>query len=172
MPYRKPEALNNGHERAGFDCGKRALNEWLQKHALAGQASGSARVYVTTEADSDVVAGYYALAAAQVDPEDAPSRLGKGQPKHRPIPVVLLARLAVDLHHQGAGLGRSLLLDAMARALGAAETIGLRALLVHAKDEEAREWYAHYGFVASPTDAWHMVLLMKEVRATFESPGV
>lgn len=169
MPYRKPEPLNKEHESHGFDCGKPALNEWLQKYALVSQASDSARVYVCTEPNSEVVAGYYALAAAQVEPADATSRLGKGQPKHRPIPVVLLTRLAVDLEHQGAGVGRSLLRDAMARALAVADTIGVRAVLVHAKDDQAREWYRQFGFEPSPTDPLHMILLMKDIRAAVDS---
>jgi GNAT superfamily N-acetyltransferase len=166
--YRTPEPLRKEHVRDGFDCGKPALNEWLQKYALVSQASDTARVYVVTESDSTVVAGYYALAAAHIEPRDAPSRVGKGQPRRRPIPVVLLARLAVDLNHQGAGLGRSLLRDALARVAAAADTIGLRAIVVHAKDDEARAWYAAFGFEPSPTDPLHMGILMKAVRATID----
>jgi ribosomal protein S18 acetylase RimI-like enzyme len=168
VPYRSAEPLNREHVFDDFDCGSPALNEWLRKHALASQASDSARVYVSTELDSQVVAGYYALAAAQVEPQNATSRLGKGQPKHRPIPVVLLARLAVDLEHQRAGLGRSLLRDALARTLAAGERIGVRALLVHAKDDDAQEWYRQFGFESSPTDPLHMVLLMKDIRAVID----
>jgi predicted N-acetyltransferase YhbS len=171
VPYRVPEVLDRRHLRDGFDCGKPALNEWLQKHALVSQASGSARVYVTTELGTDVVVGYYALAAAQVEPRRAPSRLAKGQPVHRPIPVALLARLAVDLQHQGAGVGRSLLRDAIIRVAAAADAIGIRALAVHAKDDDARAWYSQFGFESSPTDALHMALLMKDVRSTVETLG-
>jgi GNAT superfamily N-acetyltransferase len=168
VPYRKPEPLARGHARDDFDCGNAALNEWLDRHALVSQASGGSRVYVTTESGSAVVVGYYALAAAQVESEDAHSRLAKGQPQHRPIPVVLLARLAVDRRHQGRGVGRSLLLDAMVRVASAAERIGVRAMVVHAKNDDARAWYTGFGFEPSPTDPLHMGLLIKDIRATIE----
>jgi GNAT superfamily N-acetyltransferase len=168
LAYARPQPLEKRHARDGFDCGKPELNDWLQRHALVSQASDSAQVYVTTEPGSDVVAGYYALAAAQVGYEDALERVRKGQPRHRPIPAVLLARLAVDLQHQGRGVGRSLLQDALGRALAAAEAIGARAVLVHAKDDEARAWYERYGFAPSPTDPLHLLLLMKDIRATLE----
>jgi predicted N-acetyltransferase YhbS len=171
VPYRAPQPLEKGHLTDGFDCGNPALNEWLKRHALVSQASGSARIYVSTELDSDVVVGYYALAAADVEAQGAALRLAKGQPKHRPIPVVLLARLPVDQRHQGASLGRSLLRDAMVRVLAAAEVIGIRAILVHAKDDQARAWYAQFGFESSPTDQLHMVLLIKDMRATVEALG-
>lgn len=166
MPYLKPVSLGKGHAVDDFDCGKPALNEWLQKYGVASEAAGSARVFVTTAEDERTVVGYYALAGGSVEPEDATARLAKGQAKGRPIPVVLLARLAVDTAHQGQGLGRSLLRDAMVRSLAAADNIGLRAMLVHAKDDEARSWYEQYGFEASPTDDLHLILLMKDIRAT------
>jgi GNAT superfamily N-acetyltransferase len=164
VAYRRPEPLAKSHALDEFDCGSRPLNDWLVRHALASQAAGTARVFVTTE-DGERVVGYYALAAAQVEAVAATERLAKGQPKHRPIPVVLLARLAVDLDHQSRGVGASLLKDAMLRAHQAAEQIGLRAMLVHAKDDRARQWYEQYGFEPSPTDPLHLILLMKNLRA-------
>lgn len=164
MAYSRPAPLHKGHVLDGFDCGEQALDRWLKEHALASQASGSARVFVTTD-DGETVAGYYALAAAQVEPREATGRLAKGQPRHRPIPVVLLARLAVDRRHRGRGLGSSLLRDAMLRCLGASEAIGVRAMVVHAKDRRARAWYERYGFEASPTDPLHLILPMKDLRA-------
>ena len=166
MRYSRPEPLTREHVRDRFDCGDHALNDWPQRYALVSQAADAARVYVTAEVDSEVVVGYYALAAAQVVPRDAPARLGKGQPASRPIPAVLLTRLAVDLGHQGADIGRSLVQDAIARAVATADTVGVRAILVHAKDDELREWYAQFGFQPSPTDPLHMVLLMKDARRT------
>jgi GNAT superfamily N-acetyltransferase len=156
--------LEKEHLLDGFECGRPVLDAWLKNHALGNQAAGSARVFVTTE-DGIHVVGYYALAAAQVEPADATARLAKGQPSRRPIPVVLLARLAVDRAHQGTGVGRSLLRDALLRVLGAADAIGLRAVLVHAKDDEARAWYERHGFEPSPTDPLHLILLLKDVRA-------
>jgi len=124
-------------------------------------------VFVTTETEPDV-AGYYALAAGAVMPREATARLARGLAANQPVPVVLLGRLAVDVRHQGRHLGRSLLLDAMTRVLQAGELIGVRALLVHAIDERARDWYAQFGFERSPTHPLHLLLLTKDLRATIE----
>jgi predicted N-acetyltransferase YhbS len=163
VPYSRPEPLERGHDRAGFACGEAELDRWLAEHALAAQASGSARVFVST--DGDRVVGYYALAAAQLQSSEASERALKGQPKGRPVPAVLLARLAVDMDHQGVGLGRSLLQDAMLRANEAAGELGIRVMLVHAKHERASNWYKRFGFEESPTDPMHLLLLMKDLRA-------
>lgn len=121
-------------------------------------------MFVTTAQDGDAVVGYYALAAAHVAPQDATARALEGQPRARPVPAIVLARLAVDQRHQHAGLGRSLLQDALLRCAEAAEAIGARILLVHAKDDAAKAWYMRYGFEESPTDPLHLQLLMKDVR--------
>lgn len=168
MAYRRPEPLGKDHRLDEFRCGEPALDEWLTKHARAAQASGSARVFVTTLEDGATVVGYYALAAAQVVPEAASPRALKGQPQSRSVPAILLARLAVDRQHQGSGLGRSLLRDVLLRCVGAAEAIGVRILLVHAKHEAAKAWYLPYGFEESPTDPLHLQMLMKDVRAFLE----
>ena len=165
MAYRRPEPLAKHHRLDAFTCGEPALDEWLMRHARSAQASDSARVYVTTTDDGETVVGYYAVAAAQVAPQDATARGLKGQPRGRPVPAILLARLAVDRHHQRAGVGRSLLQDALLRCATAAEAIGARLLLVHAKHERAKAWYQKYGFQASPTDPLHLQLLMKDLRA-------
>jgi GNAT superfamily N-acetyltransferase len=144
--FQKPVALQASHRTEDFHCGSLALDEWLRKHALQSHRSGGSRVFVTTETDSDI-AGYYALAAGR----SSPVRLVRGLAANQPVPVVLLGRLAVDARHQGRHLGRSLLLDGMTRVLQAGELIGIRALLVHAIDERAREWYAQFGFERSPT---------------------
>lgn len=165
MSYSSPEPLSDGHQLGAFDCGEPALDDWLQRHARASHASGGARVYVTTGSDDPrTVVGYYALAAAQVEPADATLRTAKGQPAQRPIPVILLARLAVDRAHHGRRVGSSLLRDALLRVLQAAETIGVRALVVHAKHHRARAWYEQYGFEPSPTDPLHLVLLVKDLK--------
>ena len=167
MPYRRPERLARTHELDDFDCGEPALDEWLKRHARAADASESARVFVVTE-DGVTVLAYYALAAAQIEPRSATARALKGQPA-RPIPAILLARLAVDRGHQSRGLGRSLLQDVMLRCVAAADEIGVRVLLVHAKHERAKQWYERYGFEESPTDPLHVMLLMKDLRRFVDS---
>jgi GNAT superfamily N-acetyltransferase len=171
VAYRPPAPLEKHHRLDDFDCGEPALNEWLTRHARGAHASGSARVFVTTLEDGESVVGYYALAAAQVAPEAATERALKGQPRTRPVPAVLLARLAVDREHQRAGLGRSLLQDVMLRCLDAAEAIGARVLLVHAKHEAAKAWYSQYGFEESPTDPLHLLMLLKDVRSFLQRQG-
>ncbi len=145
-----------------FDSGKPELDFWLRRHALANHQAGGARVYAAHR-DGHVV-GYYALAAASVEHAGAPGRVIKGMPRH-PIPVILLARLAVDRREQGTGLGAALLKDALLRAASAADSIGARAVLVHAKDEAAARFYSHFDFEPSPTDPLHLFLLMKDLRA-------
>ena len=169
MSYTQPEPLDRRHLLEAFDCGKVALDDWLKQYARAAQGSGSARVFITTT-DGKTVVGYYALAAAQVQPEQATERIAKGEPAGRPIPVVLLARLAVDHNHQRNGIGRSLLQDALLRSLQAADSIGIRAMLIHAKHDAARAWYEQFGFESSPTDSLHLMLLMKDLRAFVQQP--
>lgn len=113
--------------------------------------------------EGDRLVGYYALAIGQVEPDDATERLLKGQPAKRPVPVLLIARLAVDHHHQGQGVGRSLLQDALLRCAAAAEIVGVRAVAAHA-NEYASGFYDQFGFEASPTDPLHRILLMKDLR--------
>jgi GNAT superfamily N-acetyltransferase len=172
VAYRPPEPLEKPHRPDDFDSGEPALDEWLKRHALAAHSAGSARVYVTTREDGETVVGYYALAAAQVAPEEATERALRGQPQQRPVRAILLARLAVDRDHQRVGLGRSLLQDAMLRCLDAAEAIGARVLLVHAKHDAARSWYLQYGFEESPTDPLHLLILLKDVRAFLRRSGL
>jgi GNAT superfamily N-acetyltransferase len=165
VAYRPPEPLERQHRLDEFECGEPALDEWLKRHARGAHASGSARVFVATLDDGETVVAYYALAAAQVAPTAATERALKGQARTRPVPAILLARLAVDRTHQRAGLGRSLLQDVMLRCLEAADAIGARVLLVHAKHEAAKAWYMQYGFEESPTDPLHLLMLLKDVRA-------
>jgi GNAT superfamily N-acetyltransferase len=167
VSFQKPVALEAWHRAENFQCGVLSLDEWLRKHALQSHRSGGSRVFVTTQTDPDI-AGYYALAAGAVMPRDATARLARGMATNLPVPVVLLGRLAVDARHQGQHLGRSLLKDAMMRVLQAGELIGIRALLVHAIDEHAREWYTQFGFECSPTHPLHIILLIKDLRASVE----
>lgn len=172
MAYRRPEPLGKHHRTDQFNCGESSLGEWLERHARGAQSSGSARVYVTTLEDGETVVGYYALAAAHVSPQEATERALEGQPRSRPVPAILLARLAVDRAHQGAGVGRSLLQDALLRCLGAAEAIGARVLLVHAKHERAKVWYLQYGLEESPTDSLHLLMLLEDARAFLQRRGL
>lgn len=158
-----PEPLDVRHALEPFDCGSDALNDFLRRHAHASQRSGAARTYVTHRAN--VVVGYYSLAAASVEPARAPARVLKGLARH-PVPVTLLARLAVDVREQGKGVGASLLQDALLRHLQAEAIIGSRALLVHAADSSAAEFYRKFGFEPSPTDPHHLYLLTKDIRRT------
>jgi predicted N-acetyltransferase YhbS len=161
--YSPPEPLRGKHNTEGFECGEPSLDRWIEIHARQAEASDSAKVFVTTDGGERVV-GFYALSAASVSPEETTERLMKGQPKHQSVPVVLIGRLAVALEDQGNQLGRSLLQDALLRSASAAESIGARAVVVHAISDDAARFYERFGFETSPTDPHHLVLLMKDLR--------
>lgn len=158
---RAPEPLNNKSPFAGFDCGKRSLNDWLISHALQAQGSGSARTFVVTENAN--VLGYYSLVVGQVEPIEATGRIRKGLGQY-PIPVMLLARLAVSTHAQGQGIGTGLLQDAIRRTLNVAEQAGIRAMLTHPIDESAGRFYQRFGFEASPLGQGQLLLLLKDAK--------
>lgn len=158
-PVHKIESNDNAVE---FDCGQPALNQFLQRFALVNQKANSAQTYVYCESVTSAVVGFYSLVVGSVDPSAAASRVAKGLARH-PIPVMILARLAVDQKHQSAGLGRALLKDALLRTCQAADIAGIRAMLVHAKDDAARNWYLQWGFEPSPTDPYHLFLLLKDI---------
>lgn len=158
------EPLDRAHVIAEFDCGSPAQTDWLRRHALQAHASGTSRVYVVRELGSDRVAGYYALAAGSVAPADAPRRLLQGAGRYDQ-PVILLARLGVDLNFQRSGLGRALLVDALRRVQATAELIGVRALLIHCESAEARAFYMKLAtFDESPSDPLHLLLMIKNLR--------
>jgi len=159
-PSNAIEKLRRGHDLEPFDCGKDELNRFLKRFAWTSQQAQSAQTYVL--AQGPVVTGYYTLAAGAVSHESASERVRKGLPRH-PIPVVLLARLAVDVSIQGKGVGPALLKDALLRAAIAADVIGARAILVHAKDAAARDFYLHFDFELSASDPFHLLLIMKDV---------
>jgi GNAT superfamily N-acetyltransferase len=154
------ERLGREHLLDAFDCGAEDLNRFLKRQALSSQQAHSAQTYVLAR-DWQVI-GYYSLAASSVAYEAATDRLKKGQARHA-VPVILLARLAIDRTMQGKGLGAALLKDALVRSAGAADTIGARALLVHEKDDQARAFYEHFDFESSPSDPLHLMLLMKDL---------
>ena len=151
------------HDVSAFDCGSEAQTRWLRQVARTAQAARTAVVYVVTREGDDRVVGYCALAAASVAQADAPLPLLKSAGRSL-IPVILLARLGVDLGAQGHGLGAALVKDAMLRAHQAAESVGARALVIHAESATARDYYMHLAeFEPSPTDPLHLVLLMADI---------
>jgi GNAT superfamily N-acetyltransferase len=162
------EKLTREHEVLSFDCGKAPLDDWLRRFALTNQHSDAARTYVIHRGGR--VMGYYSLSAGAVRREESPARIAKGLARH-PIGVILLARLAVDRREQGMGLGKFLLVDALSRALAAADEVGARAILVHAIDKEAAEFYRRFGFEPSPLDPRQLMLLMRDLRAALKSIG-
>ena len=161
-----PELLTADHDVRSFDCGRDSITTWLQSHALNSQRNESARVYVVRRGGP--VVGYYALSAGSVEKDDAPERVGKGL-SALPVPVVILARLGVDVSEQGGGLGKALVKHALIQAAAGADVIGARALLVHALDEEVVPFYEQWDFEPSPTHPLHLFLLMKDLRAALPS---
>ena len=161
MSLRGPDSLEARHRLESFDCGKPALNEWLLRHARQAQGSGSAKTFVV--ADDDRVVGYFSLTVGQVDTLEAPERIRKGMGQY-PIPVVILARLAVSIQDQGKGIGFGMLQDAIRRTLLIAEQAGIRAMLTHPIDEEASSFYTHFGFIVSPLSEQQLLLLLKDAR--------
>ena len=154
------EKLRRDHVLDSFDCGKEDLNRFLKRQAWSNQQANSAQTYVLAK---DLrVRGYYSLAAGSVTHDEATERVKKGLARH-PVSVILLARLAVDVALHGKGIGSSLLKDALVRTAQAADTIGARALLVHAKDDSAKAFYQHFDFEPSPSDPYHLLLIMKDL---------
>ncbi|WP_304511694.1 GNAT family N-acetyltransferase [Desulfobacula sp.] len=145
-----------------FDCNLSDLNQFLQRYALVNQKANSAQTYVCCK-DGEV-AGFYSLTVGSVEHEEAPHRVVKGLARH-PVPVMILARLAVDKAHQRKGLGRALLKDALLRTLQVSDIAGIRALIVHAKNDAARQWYIKWEFESSPTDPFHLFLMLKDLKA-------
>lgn len=160
-----PEPLSDRHELAGFDCGEPTLDDWLRRRARANQASGASRTFVVCEGTR--VVAYYVLASGVVAVEDAPGRFRRNMPN--PIPVAVLARLAVDRSRQGQGIGRALFRDAAARVAQAADIIGIRGILVHAISEEAKTFYQTLGFDPSPNEPMTLMVTLADVRAAFQS---
>ena len=161
MSLRGPEPLGPQHRLEGFDCGKPALNDWLLRHARQAQGSGSAKTFVVV--DDDRVAGYFSLTVGQIDTLDAPERMRKGMGQY-PLPVVILARLAVSTTNQGRGIGVGLLQEAIRRTMLIAEHAGIRAMLTHPIDEDATRFYTRFGFIASPLREQQLLLLLKDAR--------
>jgi predicted N-acetyltransferase YhbS len=164
--YGRVESLSRDHETGEFDCGSDIQTTWLRRHGLQAHQSDTSKVYVVCLAGSQRVVGYYALAAGSVGHESVSPRISKGLGRY-PIPVILLTRLGVDVHEQGKGLGSGLVRDALLQTASIADRVGVRALLIHAETPTAAEFYRRIdpGFQPSPTDALHLVLLRKDLRA-------
>ena len=157
-----PEPLSASHRCDDFACGESALDEWLKHRALANQLSGASRTFVVAERDGRVC-GYYAMAAGAVSHQIATSSVRRNMPD--PVPVMVLARLAVDQRAQGIKLGASLLQDAVNRAVAVSHSAGVRALLVHALHDRAKLFYEHYGFRASPAHPMTLMLRLSSDNA-------
>lgn len=156
---RAPEPLTDRHIVDGFACGQPVLDDWIRKRALANQSSGATRTFVVADPAWRVL-GYYALAAGAVARRDATATVRRNMPD--PLPVLVLARLAVDRGSQGRSLGAALLQDAVHRTAAVSGDAGVRALLVHALDDRARQYYEYFGFQPSPI---HPMTLMLRLRA-------
>ena len=157
-PLRAPEPLSEAHHVGSFSCGEPTLDLWLKRRALANQTNGASRTFVVCR--EAAVQGYYALAAGSVDHRAAPGRLRRNMAD--PIPVVVLARLAVTASEQGSRLGRPLVRDAVRRIRAAASEIGIAAILVHALNERAKRFYLTCGFVESVIDESILVARLKD----------
>ena len=158
----RPESITADHVVAEFDSGRSVLDDWLVSRALRNEREGGSRTYVLS--DGGVVIGYYCLSAGSVMHRVAPGRIRRNMPD--PIPVVLLGRLAVARTHQGRGIARALVRDAILRTLQVAEIAGIRALLVHALDEDTAVFYCHLGFVGSAIDSLVLMLPLATARRT------
>lgn len=164
MTLTPPRAIEVAHDVSEFDSGRPTLDDWLRQRAMRNEASGASRTYVVCEGTR--VVGYYSLSNGAVESRDTPGKVRRNMPD--PIPVMLMGRLAVDRSRQGGGLGRALLKDAILRTLRAAEIAGMRALLVHALDETAAEFYRHNGFLESPLDPLTLMLPLDTARRALE----
>lgn len=158
MSYLGPELLKADHLLEGFDCDKPALNRWLVRRSLMTQSTGTSRTWVVTDGADRRVVAFYASSTASVLRESAPKHLRRNQPEE--LPAILLGRLAVDSKHAGKGLGSALLKHFIVKAIEVAGTVGVRLLIVHAKDDEAKRFYARFGFMESPVDPMALMMVL------------
>jgi GNAT superfamily N-acetyltransferase len=161
MGITTPEPIFPNHNFANFTCGKQALDDWLIKKALKNQTDGGSRSFVVMDSDLDQVVGYYCISTGLISHELAPGNVRRNMPD--PIPVILLGRLAVDVGYVNQGIGRGLMKDCYKRAASVAEQVGVRALLVHALDEESRQYYLHLGFTESTIQERTLMLRIKDI---------
>lgn len=158
--YQPPSPILNKHNLDSFDCGVSSLNEWLKRRARNNEERGASRTYVVCDKQNNVL-GYYSLANGSVILNEAPKKLRRSMPD--PIPVMIIGRLAIDLDYQRKGLGRGLLRDAVSRVLKAGEIAGIRAILLHAISEEAKNFYKENGFLECPFNKMMVMLPIKPV---------
>lgn len=156
--------LDKLQDRSSFDCEAEPLNDYLKKYALQNQKKDAARTYVIVTEENQII-GYYTLVFGAVSIEETTPEISAGLGKY-PIPVILLARLAIDKTQKGKGLGKFLMKDALLRAIRASEIAGLRAFLVHAKDASAKKFYEQFGFEPSPHNDLHLFLKISDIRAS------
>lgn len=164
MPLSRPEPLSDGHELADFSSGVASPDDWLKRRARANQISGASRTFVVAEANK--VLGYYALASGGIAVTTSVGRFRRTMPD--PIPVVVLGRLAIDLSQQGKGLGRALFRDCALRVAHAADTIGIRGIVVHAISEEAKAFYMALGFDPSPVDPMMLMVTLGDIQESMQ----
>jgi GNAT superfamily N-acetyltransferase len=160
MSWKQPEPLTSDHLTTDFNCGIESLDSWLKRRALVNQTSGATRTFVAS-VDEKVV-GYYALASGGISTRSAVGNFRRNMPD--PIPVVILARLAIDSSFQGQGLGRALFRDAALRVVRSADTIGIRGIIVHAISAEAKDFYVALGFNVSPLEPMTLMVTVNDLR--------
>jgi GNAT superfamily N-acetyltransferase len=159
MNLNNPVLLSQDHQVNSFSCGESVLDEWLKRRALANNISGASRTFVVVDDDHHVM-GYYALAAGAVTHQESTRAIRQNMPD--PLPVMVLERLAVDVRSQGIKLGAALLRDAVQRCVMVSQNAGVRAMLVHALNDQARQFYEYYGFKAAPSHPMTLMLRMDE----------
>ncbi len=160
----RPDKLSPEHDVSQFHCGEPTLDDWLRRRAFQNEESGASRTYVICMGNR--VVGYYALAVGAVAHVEAPGRIRRNMP--HPIPVMVIARLAVDATAEGQALGPALLRDAVLRTVQASEIAGIRAILVHAISERAKRFYEKWGFIVSPVEPMTLMITMTEARKAME----
>ncbi len=161
---RAPEPISEAHDLSAFDSGEPSLDDWLRRRALRNERSGGSRTYVVCVEPGEQVVAYYCLAAGAVAHAGAPGRVRRNMPD--PLPVMVIGRLAVDRAFQGRGLGRGILRDAILRTIQASSIAGIRAILIHAVSDEARQFYERCGFRASPVDPMTLMITVAEAKRT------
>lgn len=160
MRLTRPEPLANVHELGDFCSGVLSLDDWLKRRARPNQESGASRTFVI--ADNGKVVGYYALASGAITAAASVGRFRRNMPD--PIPIAVLGRLAIDRSQQGKGLGRALFRDCALRVANAADTIGIRGIIVHAISEQAKNFYQAIGFDPSPTEPMTLMVTLGDIR--------
>lgn len=164
--YSPSMPLSKAQDRLTFDCGVESLNDYLKKYALQNQKKDAARTYIVTIGENRIV-GYYTLVFGSVSHAETTAEVAAGIGQY-PIPIILLARLAVDVTKKGKGLGKALVKDALIRSVRAADIAGLRAFLIHAKDESAQAFYQKLGFKPSPHNPLHLFLKLSDIRTNLQ----